>query len=283
MKKNDSIDCLAGVNENRIRVTVLGTGTSTGVPAIGCECEVCRSEAPENKRLRCSIYVEHASGNYLVDCSADLRQQALRYRLPRVDAVLVTHDHADHINGMDDLRIYNYLQGAPIHIHALEDVLETLRVRYSYCFNPTQIGGGLPRIQLRRIEPDRSFYPGRRDGDTGGPSLKVTPIPVKHGNLDILGFRLGRDFAYLTDCSAVPDSSVALLEGVKVLVVSALRPTPHPTHFSLHEALEFSRLLAPEQTWFTHMTCSLEHFATNASLPPEAQLLHDGQVIEVEA
>jgi len=256
-----------------MRITVLGTGTSVGVPVIGCRCEVCRSTAPENNRLRSSVYIEHAGGKLLVDCSTDFRQQALRYRIPRVDAVILTHNHADHINGIDDLRSFNFVQRSPIDLYATADVLHTVRHRYEYAFSPTQIGGGVPRLNLQEIDPARPFFIG---------GLRIVPVPIKHGVLDILGYRIGRNFAYLTDCSAVPESSVPLLEGIEILVLDALRPTPHSTHFSLSEALAFSQRIGPAQTWFTHITCKMEHFATNASLPPNAQLLHDGQVIEVE-
>ncbi|HUT23665.1 MAG TPA: MBL fold metallo-hydrolase [Sumerlaeia bacterium] len=255
-----------------MRIRVLGSGTSTGVPAVGCECPVCRSRAPENKRLRSSILVERAGRGILVDCSTDFRQQALLYGLDRIDAVLMTHDHADHINGIDDLRPLCAASDRPVPVYGDETVLETFRRRFRYCFHPPQTGGGVPNLDLRPIEPAVPFLV---DG------LEVVPAPVKHGVLDILGFRLGPDLAYLTDCSAVPDSSLALLRGVKVLIVDALRPKPHPTHFGLGQALEFSRRLRPEQTWFTHISCRLEHFAANASLPSDAQLLHDGQVIEI--
>jgi len=295
-----------------MRITVLGTGTSVGVPVIGCRCEVCRSTAPENNRLRSSVYIEHAGGKLLVDCSTDFRQQALRYRIPRVDAVILTHNHADHINGIDDLRSFNFVQRSPIDLYATADVLHTIRHRYEYAFNPTQLGGGVPRLNLHEIDlankaGDLRLETGgteKQAGDlrleTGGTKtekptayslqptaffiggLQIVPVPIKHGVLDILGYRIGRNFAYLTDCSAVPESSVALLEGIEILVLDALRPTPHSTHFSLSEALDFSQRIGPAQTWFTHITCKMEHFATNASLPPNAQLLHDGQVIEVE-
>jgi phosphoribosyl 1,2-cyclic phosphate phosphodiesterase len=258
-----------------MRITVLGTGTSTGIPAIGCRCDVCRSDRPENQRLRCSLYVEDDGGaKFLVDCSTDLRQQALRYGIARVDAVLMTHDHGDHINGIDDLRAYNFLQDREIDVYGDAGVIKTFRSRFAYCFNPPQLGGGVPRLSLHPIEAGQRLH---LEG------LEVTPIRIKHGKLDILGYRLGSAFAYLTDCSGVPDESMPLLEGVRVLVVGALRPTPHPTHFSLDEALALSRRVAPEQTWFTHITCRMEHFATNASLPPDARLLHDGQVIEIPA
>lgn len=257
-----------------IEITVLGSGTSTGIPSIGCNCEVCLSDKPENKRLRSSIYIDHPSQKILVDCSSDFRQQALRYKMPRIDAVLLTHDHADHIGGIDDIRNYNFIQKEPIDFYASSATLATVRKRFGYIFEPTQIGGGLPQIRLHPVAGEKPFQLG---------DLEILPVPLKHGVLDIFGFRIGRRFAYLTDCSTVPEKSMAWLEGLDTLVVDALRPEPHSTHFSLDEALEFSRKVKPRQTWFTHMAHKLEHFATNAALPPEAQLLRDGQIFKVEA
>lgn len=262
-----------------MRITVLGSGTSGGVPTIGCDCAVCRSDAPENKRLRCSLYVEVPAigdvpeAKFLIDCSSDFRQQALRYRLPRIDAVAMTHDHADHMNGLDDLRAYNFIQRGPIDVYGDATVLATIRRCYDYCFNPKQIGGGVPQLRPRGIVARQAFRIG---------ALEVTPVPIWHGQLPILGFRLGRHFAYLTDCSRVDEDAMDLLKDLRVLIVGALRPRPHPTHFSLDQAVAFSRRVAPsERTWFTHMTCNVEHFATNAALAPATQLLHDGQTIEV--
>jgi phosphoribosyl 1,2-cyclic phosphate phosphodiesterase len=256
-----------------MRITVLGSGTSTGVPVIGCDCDVCRSAAPENKRLRCSIYIEHGDSKILVDCSSDFRQQMLRYAVPRLDAILVTHGHADHIGGIDDLRAYNHVQKAPIPIFGSDETLDVIRERFDYCFNPKQLGGGVTQMALKEIKSGETFEIG---------DLKIMPIHVKHGILDILGFRFGDDLAYLTDVSAVPDESLELVRGVDTLIVDALRHKPHATHFTLEEALAFSREIKPRQTWFTHITDHLEHHDTNASLPPEAQLLHDGQVLHFD-
>jgi len=256
-----------------MRITVLGSGTSTGVPVIGCDCPVCRSDAPENKRLRCSLYVEEAGTGLLIDCSTDFRQQALGNGIKRIDAVLFTHNHADHMNGIDDLRVFNYLQDGPIDLYGDVTVIETIRRRFDYCFDPPQTGGGVPLLNLRRIEPAKPF-------EING--VKILPIPIKHGVLDILGFRIGRGFAYLTDCSEVPESSMPLLEGIEILVVDGLRRRPHPTHFNLDQALAFSARIGPKQTWFTHLADELDHFATNSTLPPNAQLLCDGQVIELQ-
>ena len=257
-----------------MRITILGSGTSTGIPVIGCTCATCASTAPENNRLRASIYIEHPSVKFMVDCSLDFRQQALRHRIPRIDAVILTHDHADHIGGFDDLRGYNFLQRGPIDIYGAPDVLKTVRERYAYCFRPAlQIGGGLPQLNLIEIEPGKAFQLG---------DLEILPVPIKHGLLDIVGYRIGKTFAYLTDCSYVPETSVPMVDSIENLIVGALRPTPHETHFSLPEALEFSRSIRAGKTWFTHITDHLEYFATNAELPSDAQLVYDGQVIEVE-
>ena len=255
-----------------MRITVLGSGTSTGVPVIGCECAVCRSDAPENKRLRCSLYIEDNGSAFLVDCSTDFRQQALRYGIRRIDAVLFTHNHADHMNGIDDLRVFNYLQGSAIGVYGDKVTLETIRRRFDYCFNPPQVGGGFPHLRLQEVQPRKGIRLGELD---------ILPVRLKHGILDILGYRIGDSFAYLTDCSAVPEESMAQLEGVEVLIVDALRHKPHSTHFSLEQALELSRSLRPAQTWFTHIADDLDHFETNARLPANAQLLRDGQVIEL--
>ena len=243
-----------------------------GVPMIGCDCETCRSPLPENKRLRTSAYVEHAGGKFLIDCSTDFRTQALRENIRRVDAVLITHDHADHVNGIDDLRAVNFVQKRPIDIYARANVMEMLDARYAYCFNPPQRGGGVPQIRLHKARHGDPI-------DLAG--LQALPLEVKHGKLDILGFRLGGAFAYVTDCSHISDETARLLEGVEVLVLDALRPHPHETHFGLQQAVDFADRIGVKQAWFTHMTCQLEHFATNASLPPNRQLLHDGQILEV--
>ena len=261
---------LTKAQDNGLRIRVLGSGTSMGVPVIGCDCAVCLSDDPRNKRLRSSIAVEAGGRHLLVDCSIDFRLQMLRWPMPRIDAMLLTHTHADHINGIDDIRSYNYIQGGPIPLYSTRYFIEDLCSRFPYCFNPMQNGGGVPQLDLRAVEPGLPF---EADG------IEVMPLTVMHGRLPILGFRIGR-FAYLTDCSAIPPESEALLEGVETLIISALRHRPHETHFSLSQSLEASRRLGVRRAFFTHIADDLDHEATNVGLPDWARLLHDGQRIE---
>jgi phosphoribosyl 1,2-cyclic phosphate phosphodiesterase len=254
-----------------LRVRVLGSGTSMGVPVVGCHCPVCTSSDPHNKRLRSSVMVEAGGRFVLIDCSIDFRQQMLSWPTPRIDAILLTHTHSDHVAGLDDLRSYNYLQRGAIPLYSTPFFLDDLRRRFAYCFNPMQEGGGVPKLDLRPIEPGVAF-------ETAG--LSVLPIGIMHGLLPILGFRLGR-FAYLTDCSAIPEGSEPLLQGLEVLIVSALRKRPHSTHFNLEQALETSRRLGVRRAFFTHMADEMDHETTNRELPDWAKLLYDGQLIEV--
>ncbi len=252
------------------RITFLGTGTSHGVPMIGCDCATCHSDDPHDRRWRPSILIELADGTLvLVDTPPDLRSQALTFGVRRVDAILFTHAHADHVLGLDEIRRYNAIQGAPIPCFGDEDTVREIRRTFAYVFNPPQQGGGVPQIELFRV---------------GGPFClghqTFVPIPVMHGTLPILGYRLG-PFAYLTDCSAIPDSSWALLEGVQVLVIDALRERRHPTHFNVAEALQVIAGLRPRAAYLTHICHDLPHAATNARLPAGVQVAYDGLRIDI--
>jgi phosphoribosyl 1,2-cyclic phosphate phosphodiesterase len=257
-----------------VRITFLGTGTSHGVPMIGCDCATCRSADPRDRRLRPSIFVEAdadpAGTKVLVDAGPDLREQALRRDIRRVDAILFTHGHADHILGIDDVRRFNSLMKQPMACYGDTQTLDDIRKTFHYVFDPaTPKGGGLPALALTDV-----------DGPFRAGALDVQPVPLWHGTRPILGYRFGR-FAYLTDCNRLADEAWPLLTGLDVVVIDALREQPHPTHFSLNEAIETARRIAARQTFFTHMCHHLQHEPTNARLPAGMALAYDGLVLEM--
>jgi phosphoribosyl 1,2-cyclic phosphate phosphodiesterase len=255
----------------RARVTFLGTGTSHGVPMIGCTCDTCRSTDPRDSRLRPSIYLELESGPcVLVDTATDLRQQALTHGVSRVDAILYTHSHADHVMGLDEVRRFNMIQRGAIPAYGDARTLADLRRTFHYIFNPpAERGGGIPQIALHQI--DGPF-------ELGG--VGIVPVPILHGPRPILGYRVGA-FAYLTDCNAIPDTSWPLLEGLDSLVLDALRHRPHPTHYTVGQALDVISRLAPRRSYLTHICHDLPHAATNRSLPAGVELAYDGLRLEI--
>jgi len=254
------------------KVLMLGTGTSHGVPMIGCTCATCRSTDPRDRRLRPSIYVDVPDrARILVDTATDLRQQALQYGINRIDAVLFTHAHADHILGLDDLRSFNALQASAIPCYGNREALAAIRRQFPYVFEARlQEGGGVPQLTTHEVTGPFSVR-----------GLRIVPVPLWHGKLPILGFRFG-NFAYLTDCNRIPDNAWALVEGVHTLVLDALRDQPHDTHFTVEEAVVAATRIAPRQTYFTHMTHDLSHARTNARLPAGMQLAYDGLVFDIE-
>ena len=252
------------------RITVLGSGTSAGVPMIGCTCAVCRSTDPRDHRLRPSIHVDvQGRAAILVDTSPDLRQQVLTHKIARLDAVLFTHSHADHILGLDDIRRFNFMQGGPMPCYAAPPDWESIRKTFHYVFDglPRQ-GGGIPKIEAHDI-----------DGPFSVEGVRVVPVPLWHGPSPILGFRFG-SFAYLTDCSAIPDDSWPLVAGVDTLVIDALRDKKHSTHFTVAEALDAIARIAPRRAYLTHMAHDLGHAETNARLPAGVELAYDGLVLD---
>ena len=255
-----------------MRVTFLGTGTSHGVPMIGCACDVCRSTDPRDKRWRPSILIEAGGLSVLVDTSTDLRAQALRFGVTRVDAVLYTHGHADHVLGFDELRRFNVLTRRPVPVFGDGPTLADLRRVFAYAFqDPPPAGGGVPSVSP--FEVSGPFCLGQ---------VEIVPVPILHGDRRILGYRVG-SFAYLTDCNGIPDRSWPLLAGVEVAVLGALRHRPHPTHFTVAEAVATARRLGTRRTLFTHMCHDLGHDATNRDLPPGMELAWDGLVVELPA
>ncbi len=254
-----------------LRVIVLGSGTSHGVPSVGCGCRVCSSPDPRDRRTRCGVAVRAGGVTLLIDAPPELRLQVVRSHVTRVDALLFTHAHADHIFGLDDVRRFNDVLGADLPIYATAEVLEDLRRAFRYVFVETQAGGGKPRLALNPIEA----------GGFEAAGVPVEAIPVFHGELPITAYRIGR-FAYVTDVSRLPEESLDRLRGLEVLILGALRQAPpHPTHFTIGQALDVVEELRPRRTYLTNLTHEAPHRETEASLPPEVRLAYDGLVIEV--
>lgn len=239
---------------------------------IGCDCGVCRSDDPRDSRLRPSIYLQlDDDTRVLVDTTPDLRAQALRHDIRRVDAVLFTHAHVDHLMGLDEVRRFNVLSGGPLPIFADAPTLDSIRRSFSYIFRDgAPRGGGVPDLRPWTLGGG-PFSLGRHE---------IVPVPVRHGPWWIFGFRVG-SFAYLTDCNEIPPASRGLLRGVQTLVLDALRHRPHPTHFTLSQAVAAAREIGPARTFFTHIAHELAHEATNATLPPGMALAHDGLVLDL--
>jgi phosphoribosyl 1,2-cyclic phosphate phosphodiesterase len=254
-----------------MRVVFLGTSTSYGVPQIGCRCATCTSPDPKNKRTRASVYIE-ADHNLrlLVDSGPDLRTQALREGVTHVDAVLYTHLHADHTNGIDDLKAFNAALGGVLPCFGDLETGAALRHRFAYAFAGTPWIGLIPHISFTAVDADPFYI---RD-------TCIQPIPMRHGSIRATGYRIG-GFAYLTDTSGIPASSRALLRDLQVLVVDALRWEPHPTHLSVPEALDLIEELSPKRAYLTHVSHAIEHTATNTRIGPRTQVAYDGLVLEI--
>lgn len=248
---------------------VLGTGTSVGVPALGCGCEVCRSDNPRNKRSRCSVILGLPEGNLLIDTSPDMRSQLIREQIGIVHAVAYTHEHADHIMGMDDLRIFQFYLGHSVPLYCEPVVEETLRKAFSYAFQGGQQThpGAVPAIEFHSIEPYREF-------EVLG--ARVLPLRMQHGpRFQVVGLRIG-NVAYCTDTNFIPDESIECLQGLDVLILDALRYDPHPTHFGLDDAIEVARRIGARKTYFTHCSCRLDYDQVNAETPDDIELAYDG-------
>jgi phosphoribosyl 1,2-cyclic phosphate phosphodiesterase len=249
-------------------MTLMGTGTSVGVPVIGCDCAVCQSDNPRNHRMRTSVLVTAPAGNFVIDTPPELRLQLVRERVKLVHGALFTHGHADHIYGLDDLRIFGHRLKQNIPLWCEPTVEEHLRQAFYYCFrepDPDSHKFAVPKLSFRPIGLDPFPVLG----------LNVRPIRLLHGRLPILGFRIG-DIAFCTDVSEIPEESVPLLEGLDVLVLDALREEPHPTHFSVSQSLEAIERLKPRRAFLTHVSHSLEYEETNAKLPDNVKLAYDG-------
>jgi phosphoribosyl 1,2-cyclic phosphate phosphodiesterase len=251
----------------RGQLVFLGTGTSVGVPCIGCGCAICTNENPKNKRTRCALVLGLPEGNLLIDSPPDLRTQMLREKIGIVHSVLYTHDHADHVFGLDDLRLFPHYLGHPLPAYCEDFVEARIRKSFDYAFTDDNCGyaGGVPQLDLRRITTEPFTLLGQR----------FIPIRLMHGKFRVLGFRFG-NIAYCTDTNGISPEGWPLLEGLDVLILDALRPRPHVSHYSLDQAVEVARRLRPKRTYFTHMAHELEHEATNAKLPAGMELAFDG-------
>jgi phosphoribosyl 1,2-cyclic phosphate phosphodiesterase len=253
------------------RITVLGSGTSVGVPTIGCHCEVCTSADPRDERLRPSILVTYGGRNVLIDTTPDFRTQALRAKIDRLDAILFTHQHADHLMGLDDVRPFNFRQKTQIPIYASEPTMAAIQRCFPYIFNDEKKESNVPKLDPHLI-PAEPF-------DVLG--MEFRPIPILHGTQTILGFRFG-SAAYLTDHSSIPDASLELLQGLDVLFLDALRYKPHPTHSTVEQSIRTVESLRPRRAFFTHICHDLGHERAESLLPPNIRLAYDGLQIDVE-
>lgn len=253
-----------------VRITVLGSGTSVGVPSVLCECDVCTSTDPRDQRLRPSVYLSYNGRGVLIDTTPDFRTQALRFRIPRVDAVLFTHSHADHIMGLDDLRPYNFRQRQQIPIFGSAETLGNIQRAFWYVFEAGPQESAIPKLKVHEL--------------TGRPfelfGMTITPVPLLHGKQQIYGFRFGRA-AYLTDHSDIPAESQRLLEDLDVLFLDALRYKPHPTHTTVDKALDWVNRLRPRRAFFTHMCHDVGHARAEARFPEHVRLAYDGLVVDV--
>jgi Metal-dependent hydrolases of the beta-lactamase superfamily I len=253
-----------------MKLTFLGTGTSTGVPSIACDCETCLSDDPRDKRLRVSVLIEHAGKKVLVDTSVDFRQQALRAKITYLDAILITHCHVDHVFGLDDIRPLNFRYGA-MGVYANEIAWKDLRRIFQYIFQPTHFGGGLPQLIPHTVVKNAPFCIGK--------DLVVTPLEVIHGRLPVVAYRFN-DFAYATDLKYIPKDAMQGLTDLDVLVLDCVRIKPHTTHLGLEEALAYIEKLKPKRAFLTHLNHDIMYARDSRLLPDNVQFAYDGLVVE---
>lgn len=253
-----------------MNIRFLGTGTSQGVPVIGCDCEVCRSVDFRDKRFRCSVHIETEGKSLVIDTGPDFRMQMLRAEIHQLDAVIYTHEHKDHTAGLDDIRPFNFRQKKDMPVYARSQVLNQIRQEYSYVFSEKKYPG-VPQVLPIEIDEEPFEVEG----------ISINPIPVMHHKLPVLGFRVG-DFTYITDANYISEESKEKIKGSKILVLNALQKTPHLSHFTLEEAIEMAQMLGAEQTYFTHISHKLGlHREVESELPEGIHLAYDGLMLSL--
>ncbi len=252
-----------------MKITILGCATSTGVPVIGCRCDVCTSDDPRNKRTRSSVFIEVKGRGILIDTSTDMRAQALREKITRIDAVLYTHSHADHTHGIDDLKAFNYMNAMSIECYANAKTLDNIKRNFTYLFDSFPAAGGKPRLDFREITGELDFA-----------GIKIEPIEILHHEWEILGYRIG-GFAYLTDCSRIPEKSRGKLQGLDFLVLGALRYAEHKAHFNVEKAVAEIEKLKSGRAFLTHMGHEIDYNSLKAELPDHIEPAYDGAQIEL--
>lgn len=255
------------------RLVFLGSGTSTGVPVFGCECAVCTSNDPRNQRTRPSVLLSFPLGNLLIDTTPEMRLQLLREKIRKVDAIAYTHNHADHLFGLDDARLFPKYLGGPVPVYCEAETEASIRTVFHYAFvekATTLPPGYVPKLQFERVAPGVPFQVLGQE---------ILPLRLEHGRFQVLGFRIG-NLAYCTDVSRIPDESWPLLEGLDTLILDALRHEPHPTHFCLEQALGVVARLRPGRTFLTHLSHGFDHGPTETTLPPKVALAYDGLTLE---
>lgn len=247
-----------------MEIIFLGTGTSNGVPIPKCNCPTCTSDSPKNKRFRSSIYLDTNNTGILIDTPPELRLQILRYNIFNINHIFLTHAHADHIMGFDDVRMLNHLQQETIPVYANKETTEAVRRIFPYIFQKINEGGKVPDIKLRILEDSITIN-----------DLKIISLPVKHGSQNVLGFRIGK-FAYITDCSFIPESTFALLEDIELLILGALRHKKHSTHMTISEARKAANKIGASRVYLTHLAHDIEYHWENQMLPDHINLAYDG-------